>query len=123
MTRNKVTNISVNHAVVGKAIGVYDSAGNVGPIMPPYQLPPCDVLQLDCEGAEVEILRMMIIHPRVALVETHGMFGAPTDLVASLLEKRGYAVSDRGLAEQCNAEYCTKHDIRVLLGLSAKQQQ
>ena len=54
---------------------------------------------MDCEGAEVEILREMTIQPRVILVETHGLFGAPTDLVASLLEKRGYVVSDRGLAE------------------------
>jgi hypothetical protein len=91
--------------------------GDVGAVMPPCQLPACDVLELDCEGAEVEILRGMIIQPRVILVETHGLFGAPTDLVASLLETRGYVVSDRGLAEQSHAEYCAKHDIRVLHGV------
>jgi hypothetical protein len=116
--RNKVTNVSVHHAVVGKAISVFGDAGDAGPVMPPSQLPPCDVLQMDCEGAEVEILRAMIIQPRVILVETHGMFGAPTDLVTSLLEKRGYAVSDRGLAEQRNADYCIKQDVRILLGLN-----
>jgi uncharacterized Zn-finger protein len=30
-----------------------------------------DVLQVDCEGAEVKILRQMINHPRVILIETH----------------------------------------------------
>jgi hypothetical protein len=60
------------------------------------QLPSCDVLQLDCEGAEVEIPREMTIQPRVILVETHGIFGAPTNLGASVLEKRSYVVSDRG---------------------------
>jgi hypothetical protein len=74
------------------------------------------VLQLDCEGAEVEILREIIDQPRVILVETHGLCGAPTDLVASLLEARGYAVSHRGLAEPQKGDFCTKNDIRVLLG-------
>jgi hypothetical protein len=59
----------------------------------------------------------MIIQPRVILVETHGLYGAPTDLVASLLEKRGYVVSDRGVAEPRMAEQHTKQDIRVLLGV------
>jgi hypothetical protein len=71
----------------------------LGPVLPASQLPSCDVLQLDCEGAEVGILREMTIQPRVILVETHGVFGAPTNLAASVLEKRGYVVSDRGLAE------------------------
>jgi hypothetical protein len=74
------------------------------------------VLELDCEGAEVEILRELTIQPRVILVETHGLYGAPTHLVASLLEKRGYVISHRGVAEPRAADHCTKHDIRVLLG-------
>jgi hypothetical protein len=75
---------------------------------------------LDCEGAEVEILRELIIRPRVILVETHGLFGAPTDLVASLLETRGYVVSDRGVAEPRLAGFCTVNDIRVLLGIRSR---
>ena len=60
----------------------------------------------------------MMIQPRVILVETHGLYGAPTALVASLLEKRGYVVSDRGLAEPRLLDSCTKNDIRVLLGIN-----
>ena len=119
--RNRVTNISVHHAVVAKSIAVYGSGSDVGAVLPPSQLPPCNVLELDCEGAEVEILRELTIQPRVILVETHGLYGAPTDLVASLLEKRGYIVSDRGVAEPRMADHCTKHDIRVLLGIYNKQ--
>ena len=37
------------------------------------------MLELDCEGAEVEILRELTIQPRVILVETHVLYGAPTD--------------------------------------------
>jgi len=63
----------------------------------------------------------MIIHSRVILVETHGVFDVPTNLVASLLEKRGYAVSDRGLAEPRMAEHHIKQDVRVLLGINRPQ--
>ena len=71
-------------------------------------------------GAEVEIFRGLTIRPRVILVETHGVFGAPTGLVASLLEKRGYTVSDRGLSEPRLAELHAKQDVRVLLGVLAQ---
>jgi hypothetical protein len=73
---------------------------------------------MDCEGAEVEILREMSIQPRVIVVETHGVLGAPTELVASLLEGRGYAVSHRGLADPGRTDLCIRHDVRVLLGIS-----
>jgi hypothetical protein len=94
--RNGVDNVSVHHAIVANAIAVFGS--DLGTILPPSQLPACNVLQLDCEGAEAEILRELTIQPRVILVETHGVYGAPTDLVASLLLKRSYTVSHRGEA-------------------------
>jgi len=119
--RNGVANVSVHHAIVASSIAVYEGEG--GDIMPASDLPRCDVLELDCEGAEVEILRGMTIQPRVILVETHGLFGAPTELVASLLRKRGYAVLDRGVAEPRLREGCIKDDIRVLLGVRSRDWQ
>jgi hypothetical protein len=121
--RNGITNININHAVVARFIDTFGGGvpSDLGPVLPPSQLPTCNVLELDCEGAEVEILREMTIQPRVIVVETHGLYGAPTNLVASLLEKRGYVVSDRGVAEMRLAQYCIKHDIRVLLGIIRSQ--
>jgi len=115
--RNRITNINIRHAVVAEFIADFSGgvAGDLGPVLPPSHLPTCDVLQLDCEGVEVKILRELTIKPRVIVVETHGMFGAPTDLVASLLEKRGYDVSDQGVAEPRMNEYHVKNDVRVLL--------
>jgi hypothetical protein len=120
--RNQMTTIKIDHAVVGRLIATFGGgvAGDLGPALLPSQLPPCNVLQMDCEGAEVQILREMIIHPRVIIVETHGVFGAPTDLVTSLLKKRGYVVSDRGVAEPRMAEYHAKQDIRVLIGFARR---
>lgn len=58
----------------------------------PERLPDADVLVMDCEGAELEILREMTIEPRTVVVESHGHFGAPTDEVTDLLEERGYEI-------------------------------
>lgn len=116
--RNSATNIDIQHAVVAKLISGFANTiqHDLGPVLPPSQLPECNVLQMDCEGAEVAILQEMTIRPQVILVETHGLFGAPTELVASLLEKLGYFVVDRGVAEPRLSEICKKGDVRVLLG-------
>jgi hypothetical protein len=36
----------------------------------PAELPECDVLELNCEGSEIGILRNMTIRPRAIAVET-----------------------------------------------------
>jgi len=109
--------VKVECAIVGAAIGVYRNRGEaLPPVLPATELPACDVLELDCEGAEITILRDMRISPRVALVETHGMLGAPSREVRRALEARGYVVSDLGIAEPDLAEFCEKNDVHVLLG-------
>lgn len=107
--------IDNHHAIVGEAIGVY---GNdlATRIVKPSELPACDILELDCEGAEVMILRDMPINPRVIAVETHGFLGAPTSEVRKLLEARGYVVEDKGWAEPRYLNECKRNDIRVLVG-------
>jgi methyltransferase FkbM-like protein len=107
--------IKVHHAVVGKAIGVY---GNdvAGTTIQPTELPLCNFLELDCEGAEIGILRDMTIRPRAIAVETHGFAGSSTGMVRGLLQARGYEVQDLGWAEPRLLEICTQNDIRVLVG-------
>lgn len=113
---NGVSNrIQIYHAVVGKAIGVYGNS-IASRVVQPIDLPDCDVLELDCEGAEICILNEMTIRPRVIVVETHGFLGAPTSNVRALLEKIGYSVEDLGHAEPRFAEACIRNDINVLVG-------
>ncbi|UHC18213.1 hypothetical protein LRS73_10415 [Methylobacterium currus] len=114
---NGVGNLTVRHAVVGSSIAVYGSITGRGEVLPAAELPPCDVLELDCEGAEIGIVREMTIRPRVLLVETHGVYGSPTQEVAAAMEACGYAVSDLGWAEPSQEETCRRNDIRVLSGL------
>jgi hypothetical protein len=110
--RNNVT-VDVHEAVVGVAIAVY---GEASAILAPTGLPACDVLQLDCEGAEILILREMTIRPATVLVETHGIHGASSADVRALLEALGYAVEDLGPAEPDDAAFCAHSDIVVLAG-------
>lgn len=117
--RNGVADrLTVHHAIVARAIAVYGTE-STSPVVPPSALPDCDVLELDCEGAEVDILQNMTIRPRVVLVETHGVYEAPTPLVRSLLEGLGYLVEDYGLAEPRLREVCEAKDIRVVAGVRA----
>jgi Protein-L-isoaspartate(D-aspartate) O-methyltransferase (PCMT) len=119
-SRNRVSNIVVKHAIVSKPIAVYGKASDFGEVVSPDQLPECDVLELDCEGAEVDILRNMAIRPRVIIVETHGAYGAPTSLVDSTLKELGYAVRNLGLAEPRIEDVCTEKDIQVLFATKSE---
>jgi hypothetical protein len=61
--------VIVRNEVVGEANDVYGET--MGNVIPPEQLPECDVLELDCEGAEEEIINDMGLSPRVIIVEMH----------------------------------------------------
>jgi hypothetical protein len=116
--RNKVSKrLTVKHAIVGEAISVYGAReDHATRVVTPADLPECDVLALDCEGAETTILRNMKLRPRAIAVESHGIYGAPSKMVRELLEKLDYAVEDLGVAEPRDPQGCDAKDIRVLLG-------
>lgn len=82
---------TVEHAVVGSDINVYgDKAASR--TLSPKELPDCDVLVLDCEGAEMDILEHVDQVGREIIVETHPMYEAPSEDVKALLEDSGFAV-------------------------------
>lgn len=110
-------NVVVKHAIVGAAIHVYGRSAST-PITSPPDIPQCDVLQLDCEGAELIILKDMRIRPRTILVETHGLYGSPTRSVGTLLKELGYNVQNLGVAEPTKQAFCANNDIYVLMGTS-----
>lgn len=105
--------ISVRHAVVSQAIslrGEKDSAQ----VIPPEELPNCNLLSLDCEGAEMSILEEMSIRPGNVIVETHGMYGSPKTSVESQLEEIRYEVLSKDIAEPRIREFCEQNGIYVL---------
>lgn len=86
--------VSVNHAIVGDPRELWSDADGADR-MAADELPACDVLVLDCEGSEVDIVPEADL-PDIVIVETHGVFDAPTDETRSLLVERGYEiVADR----------------------------
>lgn len=115
--RNDVR-VDLRFAAVGEAIGVYGNE-QPAPVLAPEDLPACDILEMDCEGAERIILDRMTIEPRAIAVETHRVYGAPKEQVRDQLERRGYRVDDLGIAEPRLAETCIELGVDVLLGQRA----
>lgn len=97
---NNADNISIIHGVVGEAVDIYGPVGNAD-IIAPEDIPVCDILEMDCEGAELKILRMLETRPRVIIVETHPHLGSPTRDVEVQLNKLGYSILSK---ETENAE-------------------
>jgi len=108
--------VEIIHAVVGQAISLRGS-GDAGKIIPAADLAKCNVLILDCEGAELHILESMDIRPEVLIVETHGVYDAPTKKVELILENIGYNVIDIMIAEEELRDKCISDDIHVIVGL------
>lgn len=105
--------VTVQHGIVAEAISLRGD-GTEAKIIPPSELPECDVLVLDCEGAELEILEQMDCRPRTLLVETHGMFGATEAKVRAILKELDYEVTAQSVAEERLSEFCEEKGIYVL---------
>lgn len=109
----------IRHAIIGQAKSLRGNQGQAS-ILPPNELPECDILILDCEGAENMILDGMVIRPRVTIVESHGMLGASKKDVKKRLEQQGYEVTNRGVAEPHLRETCIRNGVYVLSGTQFK---
>lgn len=96
--------VKVRHAVISRAIKVWGEKGNPN-IVPPSDLPTCDVLELDCEGAELDILDGLEIRPETIIVETHAHLGAPEEEVRKRLDALSYEVVERGIEEPENGVF------------------
>ena len=81
--------VDIHHAIVGSDLETYGPMTGAARIEP-SELPDCDVLTMDCEGAELDIVREMTIEPHTVVVETHPTLGAPTDEVVETLSSKGY---------------------------------
>lgn len=85
--------IYLKHAIVGKERDVYGGDSTFAKIISPEDLPECDVLELDCEGSEIDILGEMNILPRIIIVELHPYnFSEEPYAVETMLSKCGYEI-------------------------------
>jgi hypothetical protein len=62
---------NIRHSLVGPGLNVYTSGKLDVEAIHPGELPECDVLEMDCEGAELDLLREMVLRPDVLIIEVH----------------------------------------------------
>jgi hypothetical protein len=86
--------MTVHHAIVAEPIDVYGYLGDAERVGP-AALPECDVLELDCEGAEAAILDGLDQRPRVIIVECHPEFDVDPYRVRSQLQSWGYRITNQ----------------------------
>lgn len=82
---------TVNHAIVGQAEDLKSSAGEAKKIQAD-DLPSCDLLEMDCEGAELSIIPRLSKNVSTIIVETHPRKGAPTSAVETALNEKGWQI-------------------------------
>lgn len=104
---------SIRHAIVGRAVSLRGAETGAKRVSPD-ELPSCDVLVLDCEGAEIDILEEMEIRPNAIIVETHGMHGATEADVRDILRSSGYEIIESMVAEDRLQNFCEENEIYVL---------
>lgn len=105
--------VSVEHAIVGAEVSLFGSAGDAS-FIPSEELPDCDVLSLDCEGAELQILDGYDGEPHAVFVETHAFLGASKEDVKKHLTDLGYTIEDVCVAEETSRQYCEENGIYVV---------
>lgn len=106
-------NVEVINKCVGNPIAVSGEMSR-NKIVKPENLPECNVLELDCEGAEKEILKKMQIKPKTILVETHGQHDSPSSVIKGILKDLNYKIDMEKVAEEDQENFCIENDIKVI---------
>lgn len=114
--------ITIRHAIVSRAYSLRGERGEAA-VVSPAELPGCEVLVLDCEGAERAILDEMEIRPRVLVVETHGMFNAPLEKITTMIETKGYSITDVSVAEERLREFCVENGVYVVTAINSERNE
>jgi len=116
--------IDINDSIVGKEFSIRGGSSEAMKERTSVdELPECDVLELDCEGTEIEILKKMRINPRLIIVESHGMYGAHSDEMIRILRKRNYIIENVEKAVHRKDQidrpqnFCIDNDIMVITAL------
>jgi|TARA_B110000014_G_C20100340_1_gene577475 hypothetical protein len=89
---NKVDNrVEVYHTIIEKPVHLLGEIGNPTTLAA-KELPDCDALVMDCEGAELPILENIKVKPRLIIVEAHPSLNSPKEEVKKLLDGLGYDI-------------------------------
>ena len=89
---NDITNADIVSGIVGEDIDISGELRDDVEEIPASELPNCDVLELDCEGAEVSILKGLTQRPRVLIVEVHPRKNAQSLQLPEIVRNMGYEI-------------------------------
>lgn len=89
---HNIDNVKLVPKPVGNPVSIWGREPASQQAISPESLPECDVLELDCEGSEIEVLETMTIRPRTIVVESHGIYDSPSNEVAKYLTSLGYEI-------------------------------
>lgn len=93
---NIESDIDIHHAIVGKERDVYWGDSTEADLLSPDDLPKCSVLELDCEGSEIDILKSLGIRPRVIILELHPYnYEEDPEMPLKILSEYGYDIALR----------------------------
>lgn len=84
---------TVKHAVVGRERAVYGGSTISAEKISTTDLPKCDVLEMDAEGAEIDIIDKLEVSPRAIILELHPwLYSESPKEPIEMLEEMGYAI-------------------------------
>lgn len=90
--------VTVHHAIVSNDYSLRSSAGGAE-IVSPSELPGCDTLAIDADGAEIPILEQVDIRPDKLIIEHHTVLNGDEliieyqpDKIRSLIHELGYEI-------------------------------
>lgn len=101
---------SITHGLVGKDFNVYGEDKNYQ-VISVGDLPNCDVLELDCEGAELKIIDDLEILPREIICEVHAQYIDNPENVVEKIRGLGYAI--RGFTNDTRKELQSESEDKV----------
>jgi hypothetical protein len=121
---NVADRVTVYHAIVGSTVRVgRDGEVGAAETVAPAELPECDALLIDCDGAEETILDGLTQRPRLVIVEHHAVRDSDDpvpydpDQVARTLHEMGYRIEDRrrGDIPSAHDQFGTEETVFVAL--------
>ena len=92
---NVIERCEIIHAIIADAYELI-SDGETGDVIHPSEINQCDVLEMDCEGAELNIIQNLEIRPRNLIIEQHhwkasSPYSSP-HIIPEILSNYGYNV-------------------------------
>tara|TARA_B100000131_G_scaffold204636_1_gene196686 strand:+ start:502 stop:1035 length:534 start_codon:yes stop_codon:yes gene_type:complete len=80
------------HAIIEKNVYIPEDIDESVNVLPASKLPDCRVMTIDCEGAELEVLKNITIKPEIIYTEIHPHLGVNIEEIKTTLQNKNYDI-------------------------------